>query len=212
MRKVLTALLLLLAGACATTPKAQYVRGNRLVSKALPPIEIEVAPEFRYVGAVPFRIRDVAAGDRHVFVEADGMRVKRLLVFQFESFLPNVDDYYRYDFTNARDIGGYPWRHSVYWYSQRALSQENPGGEATVMHEWLAKNGYLVDDELLMSRFLTLGHENRKSELILFYLENAKDNGVTLAELDANESLRSKFEEGLVARSLAAFKITRPAA
>lgn len=206
--RAIAALALLALNACALVyPHTRTVKDNVLTSTELPVIRIAVDPSFRYAGRIPFEVAGLAGGDRLVFVDAEGKRVKRMFVAQFEQWLPGIDETYRYDFTNARDIGGHRWRHNIGWYSQRALRGSNPKGEAAVMHEWLEREGYEVDDELLMSRFLTLGSEDRKSELILFYLERASDNGVTVAELDADESRASSFAKGLEERSLAAFRI-----
>lgn len=206
--RVPAVVLLLVLSACATVPgPPRSVHENVLTSTELPRIRIAVEPPFRYAGRVPFQIAGLAAGDRYVFVDTEGRRVKRLFVAQFESWLPGIDEIYHYDFTGARELGGHRWRHNIGWYSQRASREAQPRGEAAAMHRWLEREGYEVDDELLMSRFLTLGDEQRKSELILFYIENAGENGVTLAELDADESRMSAFARELEERSLAAFRI-----
>lgn len=201
--------LLFALNACAlvTPPQMRTVQDNVLTSKELPAIRIAVDPSFHYAGKIPFTIAGLAGGERYVFVDAEGKRVKRMFVLQFEQWLPGIDETYRYDFTNARELGGHRWRHNIGWYSQSALRISQPGGEATAMHRWLEREGWEVDDELLMSRFLTLGNPDRKSELILFYLERASDNGVTIAELDADESRAAAFARELEERSLAAFRI-----
>ena len=186
-------LLLLLLISCRTTADSRYVRHQTLVSKELPAIEIEVSPPFRYEGRFPFRIGDIAAGERLVFVDADGKKVRRLFVAQFESFLPESQEIYRYDFTNAMTLGGHRFRQNVGRYSTAALRAERPGNEAALMHDFLTARGYEVEDELMMSRFVTLGAGDRRSELILFYIENA----------------RGGVSEGLKERSLEAFRIVK---
>lgn len=207
MSRVLLAATLVALVSCASGSDDRTVRRNVVISSAQPSIRIRVAPELRYVGRVPFRIRDVAAGDRYVFVDADGRRVKRMFVLQFEGFLPGVDESYRYDFSNARTIGGHKWRHNLWWYSDRAQRSRGAAPEARAMHDWLASGGWIVDDELLMSRFLTIGDETRRHELILFYFENARDHGLSVAELDADESRIGTVAKGLEERSLAAFRV-----
>jgi hypothetical protein len=207
MPKTFLAAMLAALLACASGSNGRTVRRNVVTSAAQPAIRIRVAPEFRYVGRVPFRIRDVAAGDRYVFVDADGHRVKRMFVLQFEGFLPGIDQIYRYDVSSARTIGGHKWRHNLWWYSDRAQRAQDRGPEARAMHDWLASGGWIVDDELLMSRFLTIGDETRKHELILFYFENARDHGLSVAELDADESRIGAVAKGLEERSLAAFRV-----
>lgn len=209
MRITLAVAALLTLAACSSsvTHDGRTVRGNVIVSDHQPPIRIEISRDFQYAGRVPFRIRDVAAGDRYVFVNAVGKRVKRMFVLQFEGYLPNIAHTYNYDFTNARNMGGYKWRHNIGWYSDKALRAEGQGNEAAAMHDWLAAEGWIVDDELFMSRFLTLGDETRKNELILFYYENVRDHGLTVERLNADRSLADPVRKPLEERSLTAFRI-----
>ncbi len=60
---------------------------------------------------------------------------------QFEGFLPQVNEIYRYDFSNAREIGGLRWRSNAFAYrTPERQSTEAP--EATAMHNWLRAGGY----------------------------------------------------------------------
>lgn len=58
-----------------------------LICPCRPVLRFRADSGFRYLGAHPFRIRNVAAGERHVFVDTDGSRVPRLPLLQFEGFL-----------------------------------------------------------------------------------------------------------------------------
>jgi hypothetical protein len=193
LRNSVLALIGVLAVSCtsASSSETRSVKGQRMTSTALPAIVIDVAEPFRYIGKFPFTIGDIASGERLVFVDADGKNVKRLFVMQFESFLPTSTEIYRYDFSNAMILGGHRFRHNLGRYRTSELRAARPGNEAALTHDFLAARGYTLADDLLMSRFVTLGSEDRKSELILFYIETAKSGAA----------------EGLEERSLASFRV-----
>jgi len=76
------------------TPPPRYLEDGVLVSTCRPVLRLRAHTGFRYLGAHPFRIRDVAAGERHVFADTSGSRVRRLLLLQFEGFLDRAEGSY----------------------------------------------------------------------------------------------------------------------
>ena len=164
---------------------SRTVEKQSVLSTALPRVRVDIAPAFRFLGRVPFTIRDVAAGERLVFAEIEGTRIRRMFVLQFEGYLPHIDQTYRYDFTNAETIGGLRWRSNAFAYAVPAPAAGASAGEAGVMHEWLRARGYTTPPVQLMYRFLTLGDERRRDELILFYLEGSDDQ-TWLADMNSN--------------------------
>jgi hypothetical protein len=185
------------------------VEGDLLVSRAFPATRIRVAAPFRYVGSHPFLLGEIARGDRYVFLDADGKRVKRLFVAQFEEILPTSDEIYRYRFDDALELGGHRYRHGTFAFSARASVAENATGELARTLEFLRARGYTLDDELMSSRFVTLGGD-RKHELILFYMETVPGAGHRLADLvsdDAGTPLWREVAVALTERSMRAFTV-----
>lgn len=178
------------------------------MSYAKPAAVIEVAPTFRYAGRVPFVLGGVARGERILFIDAERKRVKRLFVAQFEEFLPSSPEIYRYSFENAQEIGGLRFRHNTGGYSASELGRTHPGNEAAVMHAFLKRKGYAVDDALLMSRFVTLGAPDRRSELILFYLEPAGAHGLRVEDLNDGNARWQNVRKDLQERSLKMFRVS----
>lgn len=161
------------------------VEKQSVLSTALPRVHVDVAPAFRFLGRLPFTIRDVAAGERLVFAETEGTRIRRMFVLQFEGYLAHIDQTYRYDFTNAEELGGLRWRSNAFAYAVPAPAAAASAGEAGVMHEWLGARGYSTPPVQLMYRFLTLGDDRRRDELILFYLEGTDDQ-TWVADMNAD--------------------------
>lgn len=211
----------------------RYLDGRVLVSSDLPAIRISISEEFEYAGRVSFPIRDVAAGERIVFVDVDetrllpGMRrflpesrhVERLIIAQFEGFLPGVDDHYRYDFSNALEIGGHRFRQNTYAYSNAEAAAENPTGEAALTVEMLRARGYVIEDEWMMSRLVAVPDEARRHELILSYVEMVAPTGHGVEAFygqrpDTGEwyetDVWKQISEGLSRRAMDAFEILTP--
>jgi hypothetical protein len=196
-----------LPSTCAHDAIARPVDRGTITSPSRPAITVRVARGFAYAGCFPLEFPQVARGARYVFLDADGPRLRRLFVLQFEEFLPGVDHVYRYDMTSAEDIGGHRFRHNTWAYSN-AASAADPN-EGTLLAAFLVQRGYEVPDVWMMSRFLTLGGEDRKSELILFYLEPAAA-GTRLADLYKGEEPTPAWQAlrpALAQRSREAFSI-----
>ncbi|MDH3493361.1 MAG: hypothetical protein OEM82_07420, partial [Acidobacteriota bacterium] len=188
----------------------RLVTDNVISSNGLPKIRIRVDKDFEYLGRFDFQIRDVAAGERFVFVDATNKKVNRLFIAQFERFLPHIDDHYRYSFENALSFGVHKFRQNNYAYSNLEARQTNPNGEGVLTEDFLKRKGFELEDELMMSRFITVPRENRKHELILYYLENVSSSKHRLSEFyedDQATEIWKAVGKGLKERSLSAFEI-----
>jgi hypothetical protein len=194
----------------AFSSTSRRVEDNVLISDSLPQIKIKVEPAIQYVGSFPFEIKGVAAGERYVFAESNGKNIKRAVIAQFESFLPESSEIYRYNFANAIDIGKHKFNHSTFAFTNEDAIKENPDGEAALTVSFLKKKGFEIPAAWIVSRFLSLGDESRKHELILFYQEDLKSTGRKFEELSVNgestEVLKS-MDPALKERAVKAMQI-----
>ena len=193
----------------AQTAERRVVK-NTLISDKLPKIKIVIDKKFKYVGSFAFKIREVAAGERYVFVDAKNGKVNRMFIAQFEGFLPGVDDFYRYNFDNAQMFGSHKFRQNTFAYSNAESRRENPVGEGVLTFDFLKKKGFSLEDELMMSRFLTVPDAEKKHELILFYIENVNQTKHKLSEFykdDEATEIWKNLSKDLTERSLKAFEI-----
>jgi hypothetical protein len=190
--------------------ESRRVENNVLISDSLPQIKIKVDPAIQFVGSFPFKIKDIAAGERYVFAESEGKKIKRAVVAQFEGFLPESSEIYRYSFANAISIGSHKFNHSTFAFTNADAVKENPEGEAALTESFLKKKAFEVPEGWIVSRFLTLGDESRKYELILFYQEDAKSTGRNFEELSVNDEsteLLKSMAPSLKERALKAMQI-----
>lgn len=165
----------------------RVVEGRELRSSALPAMRLCVDSAFQFIGDFEFRIRDVAAGRRFVFADVREDTVVRLVIAQFESFLPTSGETYRYSFDGVPLRAGMPFRENEFAFSHTVEAVENPEGEAALTTRFLASRGYHIDDEVMSWRFLTVPDSAKKHELIIFYIEPLAPSGVRLLDLYAGD-------------------------
>lgn len=202
---------LLLAGT-ADLPK-RTVTGNTITSDKSPAITMKVDSGLKYVGVFPFKIRDIAAGERHVWVDADKQkRIKRLFILQFEGFLEGSGQVYRYGPRNVTRLGANDYNSNGFFYSDTEYNRERPGNEAELTRKFLEEKGYKLDAEQLLYRFYRgLPEDGNRNEFLIFYIEPMADLGISLKDVSANQD--SEPEKRLIAqareRALKAFNITK---
>lgn len=204
----------------------RMVEGNTIISPNTPKIKIEVADEFDYVGQFDFEIianseeypkdlqgMPVAAGERLVFVKAgQDRRVEKLFIVQYEGFLQSNDFVYNYDFSNADYIGDNKYRHNTWYYDNKVAIQENPLGESAKTDAFLKNEGFQTADHFMMSRFVGLASEDRKNEIIIYYIEMLKaSTGYSLDEWENTvpEAEATGIDSSLIARSRMSFRILK---
>lgn len=202
------------------------VDGNVLDSPAIPNVAIRVDSSFVFAGSFDIEIlanadewsdslvgKPIAAGERFLFVDAGPDKsVSRLLIVQFEGFLDNNDQTYNYSFADAEVIGENRYRHNTWFYDSREQAAQNPSGEGARTRAFLAGNGYELEDEHMMSRFVALASADRRNEMIIYYIEMLRcSTGLTLAEWEALESGGGGEDilRRFVDRSRSAFDIVR---
>ena len=174
-------------------------------------IRVQVDQVFRYVGKFSFTVEGIARGERYVFVDAEERHVNRLFIFQFEEILPESKETYNYSFKDALDLNRHKFRHGTYAYSNQETRRNNPKDEGALTADFLEKDGYILEDEYVMSRFVTVPDPERKHELILFYIENIHPTGHHLNELYEGEAeetpLWKEISKELTKRSFENFSI-----
>ncbi|MFL6301182.1 MAG: hypothetical protein ACJ71N_11320 [Terriglobales bacterium] len=187
------------------------VKANRIISRANPPITIKVDKRLRYVGKIDFPLKGIARVERFIFVEPDtGQHVRRMFVAQFEGFLPNNNEIYRYKVKTPVVLGGTEYQHNTLFYDDAATGSEEPEAESAKTRAFVTANGYALEKQLMMSRFARVVDEAKRHELILFYFENLSASGNDLATLSRNDQDNPEAKaaaEALLKRALKAFKV-----
>jgi hypothetical protein len=190
-------------------PPNRYVENHTFISDDLPPLRMELDPAFDYAAVSSFDLKGIARVERHHFVESDGRQVRRLLMLQFEGFLPDNTKTYTYAITNPVRLGGLTYRQDIFGFSVAAEIAEEPEAELAHTARLLTQQGYTAEDELMMVRYATILGDDRRNEFLIFYVESISAAGRTRAELFVDNALRPEFAavgEALAARALASFR------
>jgi hypothetical protein len=194
-------------------------------SQTLPEIRIRLPKTFVYLGQTEFILEEKAAVDRHHFLDvAAGDTISRLVIFHFESFLPNNDSIitfrapepprhagpnYRFTLEPVR-LGDHDYIHNTWFFDAVTPVQDEPEKEWARTVRLLNRHGYTVPEAMCMSRYVRILDETRKSELILFYMEPVASTGFTLADFvegGAGAKVFDRLSAEITARSENVFMI-----
>ena len=189
----------------------RYVRDGVLVSREDPRLAMSVDHAFVFAGRHPIRIDDIAAGERFVFVDADDRLIHRLIIVQFEGFLPGVNEEYRYNLTGKPVVAAYPFRSNGFAFDFPAAAAENPTRESAFTKTFLDEQGYKAPAEWMMWRSLTVADVPRRKEVIIFYVEDVAATGLTLDDLYQGDSATQDWidiQKQLEIRANQSFRLT----
>lgn len=176
------------------------VESNTFISSDNPDIRVGVDRKLKYIGSLPFVIDQIARGHRYIFVQASVRKhIQQMFIIQQEGFLPSSNDSYRYQITSPARLGSWDYQHSVIFDDNGARIREEPGKEADVTQRFLTAHGYLLESEVIMSRFARPVDAQRKHEIIFFCYENLSSYGHKLAD----------FQEGVDSPEKQTIKLVR---
>jgi hypothetical protein len=188
------------------------VEGATLISKGFPEGTVTVDPMLTYVGGETFIFYEVAHCEIHLYAEADESgRILRLYWFQFEGYLPSIIPR-SYDYSSdpyRTMIGKQEFFDSVRYYNV-VVSRENWSDDSDTMHvlRLLERKGYRLDDDVMSIRLVRL-EEGNEQELMIIYMEDLDQHGLSLTDFErAGGDLKWKEAyEGLRTRALAGMTI-----
>jgi hypothetical protein len=159
-----------LALAQATTPE-RTVAGQTLRSVHTPAIQLTFNEVFKYAGGQRFILYNVADAEQHVFVDAmDGGRIRRMFWIQFEHYLPSNSETYRYKPNQTVRFGPAEFITDVRPFG----SSEDPDSDGGHLKSMLEHKGLHWPVNAVRARFIHLANADRRSELMIIYVEDGK--------------------------------------
>lgn len=193
--------------------QARSVKGQVLTSTALPAVQLEFGKEFQYAGSQDFILYGVARAEQHFFVEADAKQnLKRFYWVQFEGYLPDNTNSYRYQSTKVVKLGGLDFIADSYARNLKA-NASRPDSDGARAKAFLESKGYRwASDEVLMQRLVHLVDEAKRNELMVIYAEDLSSRGLTSADLLPGGKAAAQWEEvaaGLLERAQKGMQVRR---
>lgn len=190
-------------------PAQRVVQGNRIVSTALPAATLEVAPGWHYAGTQTFDLYGVATAEQHFYVELDGTRIRRLLWIQYEGYHPSNTNTYNYrDSTVAHS--GRSWHRRI-GAIKAPETESRPDSDGARMRAFLRSKGWTMGPELLMERLVWILDSPARNELMLIYMEDLGDQGLTAADVNEGGKARDRWPAvaaAFHARALGSFSVS----
>ncbi|HEU5218755.1 MAG TPA: hypothetical protein VFU23_08845 [Gemmatimonadales bacterium] len=199
--------LFLLLGLPAELLAQRAATRSTIISPDLPKAIFEAAPGMVYAGTQTFDLYGVANAEQHFFVELDGTRVKRLLWIQFEGYHPDNTSTYTYRDTTIVH-SGHAWHRRI--SATRIPEVEaRPESDGARARAFLKAKGWTVGPDVMLERLVWLLDVPARNELMVIYMEDLADRGLTAADLTTGsaQSQWSALADALHLRALASFAI-----
>lgn len=172
------------------------VKDLTVTSPEKPKAMLSVQKPFAYVGGQAFNLYGTARAEQHIFVDADEKkRVKRLLWFQFEGYLPENQHVYRYQSKTTVTIGGHEF---IADSSVRNLRgpEGRPDSDSARMSRLLKDKGYtMLGDDVAVQRLVHLMGDPKRDELMIIYLEDLSAKNLTAKDLSPGGKSAAQWEE-----------------
>lgn len=182
--------------------------GNRILSTALPRAVLEVARGMEYAGTQRFALYGVADAEQHFFVERDGPRIKRMLWIQFEGYHASNTHTYNYR-DETVEHSGRTWHRRVS-AARVPATEARPESDGARAREFLKNRGWTLGPEVMLERLVWLLDAPPRNELMIIYMEDLADQGLTAAEVNEGGSARDRWPalaEAFHRRAVASFQI-----
>ena len=194
-------------------PITRTVSGQVLTSKDTPAVRLEFDKAFKYIGAQSFVLYDVANAEQHFFVDADKEhRIKRFYWVQYEGYLPSNTHAYDYKSPKIVNIGGLDFFADA---AARSLKGNlgRPDSDGARARAFLSAKGFKMrGTEFLSQRLVHLVDEAKRNELMIIYVEDMSDTGLTAADLAEGGPARARWNEiaaGLLDRAQKNLKVKK---
>lgn len=146
---------------------ASPVKERNVVSHASDPeADIVIASDFAFLGRVQSLVMEgKATAEQHWFVRREGSRVTRIVVVHFERWNDGVEGSFGYPTFRMQRLGGHDYLHQSFPVEDRCAIATDE------VRALMRAAGLQLARECIATRFVRAASVDRRSEVILFYLE-----------------------------------------
>lgn len=184
------------------------VDGTTITSTTMPAARIEIDTAFAYVGTQTITLSSGTKAEQHFFVDAEGRRVRRLFWLQFEGKAEGGRPYdYSRDATT--EIWGHLFHTDARFYPTSGFAGR-PGSDGDRAAQLLAREGYVLGADLMRIRLVWLLDDPPLNELMVIYLEDLADHGLTVGDLREDHARWEGLSAALQRRAVAGMRLVSP--
>lgn len=194
-----------------TVPIQRRVVRQTLISESLPKLKIKVDSSLKYLGRVEMdAMNGIAKVEQFFFGKVKQGKLGKMLIVHFEHALPTNDFKFGYPRLRMVTLGSHEFLNQTWAIKDYALLKREK------VKEFLDKNGLQTEPDWLVNRYVRVVDENKKHELILFYMEPASSFSIPKDLIFPIEDLASegkhkdewqKITQALISSSIKSFKI-----
>jgi hypothetical protein len=184
------------------------VTDNRITSDALPRAVLEVSAGMTYAGTQQFDLYGVANAEQHFFVELDGSRIRRLLWIQYEGYHASNTHTYNYRDETVTHSGR-TWHRRI-GATRIPETEPRPDSDGARARTFLRARGWTFGPEVMTERLVWLLDSPPRNELMVIYMEDLADQGLTSADVAEGGKARDRWpalQEALHRRAVGAFAV-----
>jgi len=191
----------------------RVVKGRALTSTRMPPVRITVGEAFRYAGSQRFVLYDSAQVEQYFFVEAGrGGAPRRVIIVQFEGYLPSNTHTYDYRIDKKVSLGGLEFMTDSSAGNPELVRQHRPDSDTDRAVRFLESKGHRPAGDFASQRFVHLADEARRNELLILYVESLAGTDLSPADFTGEaggDARREGAQKGLLERALKSFTVTK---
>ncbi len=189
-------------GLCANPVHAQRtVDETTITSTSLPAARITMDSSLTYVGTQTVMLSGATHAEQHFFVDARESRIARLYWLQFEGKPAGSGRPYTYSSDPVVESGGRQFRANVRYYPTSGFAGP-PGSDGDHAQQFLRGVGYTLGTELMRVRLVWLLGEPAWNELMIIYVEDLADHGLTVSDLRDDSDRWKQVAAALETRAL----------
>lgn len=180
------------------------VKDNVLTSTEKPALGLKIDKGFKYLGAQSFILYGVATAEQHFFVDADeNKQFKRLYWIQFEGYLPDNKNTYRYQGKKKASLGKFEFFADA--AARKSGPSSRPDSDSAMFMKFIKEKGYHMAEGDYLSQRLLHYLDDKRDELMIIYLESLAPMQLTAADLAPTGKAAGQWEgiaEKLLQRTL----------
>jgi hypothetical protein len=195
---------IVVSGSAVTVSAAsaqREVHGTILTSPVMPVARLALDSTLSYVGTQTVMLSPTTRAEQHFFVESDRGRVKRLYWVQFEGKLEGRGRPYDYSNDPTIEFAGQVFHTNHRFYPTSGFAGR-AGSDGDHAQQLLERAGLTLGTDLMRVRLVWLLDDPPRNELMIIYLEDLADHGLTVVDLRKEPERWADVATGLRRRAL----------